>query len=515
MAWRVADSFALRDFLGFELSDATPDHSTISRTRRLIDLETHEVVFGWVLRVLAKSGLLKGNTLGVDATTLEANAALRSIVRRDTGESYEQFLERLAKASGIETPTRADLARLDRKRKKKGSNDDWTHPHDPDAKITKMKDGRTHLAHKAEHAVDMDTGAIVAVTVQPADRGDTSSIETTLDVVTMAFEDVLSDPEATAELSDQLRSELVADKGYHSNAVLTAQQKAGVRTYISEPKRGRRNWRRKPGAKKAVYGNRRRIRGASSLWPSNSCTVRISFPLCSRCVARLSEYVYSPFSPGFSAFRVCTHFLRVWQPVRGFGAARSGKTAAGRPERADPREIRTRPLRTRRSAGNPRRSAQNAPIDGNPRSTAQERRDPRRIRPRRSRTRQTAGNRRKPRAEAFWPLAIGSKPRAEACWPLAIGSKPCAEASWPLAIGPKPRAEASWPLAIGPKPRAEDSWPLAIRLHTPHSRASRLVAEVRRQPALRLLDGHARALGVVRHLVATHLADGKVARLRV
>ena len=262
IAWRVADSFTLREFLGFELSDGTPDHSTISRTRRLIDLETHEAVFGWVLRTLAKSGLLKGKTLGIDATTLEANAALRSIVRRDTGESYDQFLERLAKASGIETPTREDLARLDRKRKKKGSNDDWMHPHDPDAKITKMKDGRTHLAHKAEHAVDMDTGAVVAVTVQPANRGDTSSIETTLEEVTMVFEDVLSDAEAAENLSDQLRSELVADKGYHSNAVLVAQQEAGVRTYISEPKRGRRNWRRKPEAKKAVYGNRHRIRGA-------------------------------------------------------------------------------------------------------------------------------------------------------------------------------------------------------------------------------------------------------------
>jgi len=117
--------------------------------------------------------LIKGTTIGLDATTLEANAALRSIVRRDTGEGYEDFLTRLAKASGIGTPTRADLARLDRKRQKKGSNDEWTHPRDPDAKITKMKDGRTHLAHKAEHAIDLETGAIVGVTVQGADQGDT------------------------------------------------------------------------------------------------------------------------------------------------------------------------------------------------------------------------------------------------------------------------------------------------------------------------------------------------------
>ena len=182
IAWRAADSFALREFLGLVLPEAPPDHSTISRTRRLIDLETHEAVFTWMLQRLADAGLVKGKTVGIDATTLEANAALRSIVRRDTGESYQDFLTKLAQASGIETPTRADLARIDRKRKKKGSNDDWTHPHDPDAKITKMKDGRTHLAHKAEHAVDLETGAIVGVTVQDADDGDTTtSIETLIE----------------------------------------------------------------------------------------------------------------------------------------------------------------------------------------------------------------------------------------------------------------------------------------------------------------------------------------------
>jgi transposase len=134
IAWRAADSFALREFLGLGLPEAPPDHSTVSRTRRLIDLETHGAVFTWMLQRLADAGLVRGKTVGIDATTLEANAALRSIVRRDTGESYRDFLTKLAQASGIETPTRADLARVDRQRKKKGSNDDWTHPHDPDAK---------------------------------------------------------------------------------------------------------------------------------------------------------------------------------------------------------------------------------------------------------------------------------------------------------------------------------------------------------------------------------------------
>ena len=212
IARRAADSFALREFLGLVLPEAPPDHSTVSRTRRLIDLETHQAVFTWILQRLADAGLVKGKTVGIDATTLEANAALRSIVRRDTGEGYQEFLTQLAQASGIETPTRADLARMDRKRKKKGSNSDWTHPHDPDAKITKMKDGRTHLAHKAEHAVDLETGAVVAVTVQDADEGDTTTSHDTLTAAAEQIEAVVPDGDGLAEV--------VADKGYHSNQEL-------------------------------------------------------------------------------------------------------------------------------------------------------------------------------------------------------------------------------------------------------------------------------------------------------
>ena len=180
IAWRAADSLSIRTFLDFALPEAPPDHSTLSRTRRLIDLETHQAVFAWVLQRLADATLVVGRTVGIDATTLEANAAMRSIVRRDTGESYDAFLTRLAEASGLTTPTRAELARFDRTRKKKGSNADWTHPHDPDAKIAKMKDGRTHLAHTAEHAVDLETGAIVGVTVQDASAGDTTTLVDTL-----------------------------------------------------------------------------------------------------------------------------------------------------------------------------------------------------------------------------------------------------------------------------------------------------------------------------------------------
>jgi transposase len=253
IAWRTADSFALRGFLDLELVEAPPDHSTISRTRRLIDLETHQAVFTWILERLAEAGLVKGKTVGIDATTLEANAALRSIVRRDTGESYQEFLTQLAEASGIETPTREDLARLDRKRKNKGSNDDWTHPHDPDAKITKMKDGRTHLAHKAEHVVDLETGAVVAVTVQGADQGDTTTSIKTLIEAAEQIEAVVAESEGPKEV--------VADKGYHSNQALVALEAVGVRSYISEPDRGRRQWKDNPEARNAVYRNRRRIGG--------------------------------------------------------------------------------------------------------------------------------------------------------------------------------------------------------------------------------------------------------------
>jgi transposase len=168
IAWRCADSLALRAFLGYAVTESPPDHSTVSRTRRLIDVETHQEVFDGVVRMLAREGLIDGKTLGIDATTLEANAALRSIVRRDTGESYPAFLRRLAQASGIETPTREDLARLEKGRAGKGSNEEWVHPQDPDAAIAKMRDGRTHLAHKMEEAVDLGTGAVIAVTVQGA-----------------------------------------------------------------------------------------------------------------------------------------------------------------------------------------------------------------------------------------------------------------------------------------------------------------------------------------------------------
>jgi len=260
IAWRCADSLALREFLGYPLTQATPDHSSLSVIRNRIDVETHEEIFRRVLKLLGRTGLLSGKTLGIDATTLEANAALRSIVRRDTGEGYEAFLTQLAKASGIETPTRSDLAKIDRKRKNKASNDDWVNPHDPDGKITKMKDGRTHLAHKAEHAVDLDTGAIVAVTVQGADQGDTTTVYETVCEAVENLVDVQDDPASGEGVS--CLDEVVMDKGYHSNETLTQLEQMAIRSYVSEPDRkGKRDWQGKAEEQRAVYGNRRRIKG--------------------------------------------------------------------------------------------------------------------------------------------------------------------------------------------------------------------------------------------------------------
>ncbi len=263
IAWRAADSLALRHFLGLGWEQMAADHSTLSRTRRLIALETHQEVFGWVLARLAESGLLKGKTLGVDATTLEANAALRSIVRRDNGQGYQDFLVQLAKESGLETPTREQLGRLDRKRAKKGSNEDWVNPHDPEARITKMKDGRTHLAHKAEHAVDLETGAVVAVVLSPADEGDTTTIRETVPQAGMNLAEAAgatcANPKAEVELTGPVN--VVGDKGYHSNESLKMLEVCEVRSYISEPERGRRCWQKDPEAQHVVYGNRRRIKG--------------------------------------------------------------------------------------------------------------------------------------------------------------------------------------------------------------------------------------------------------------
>jgi transposase len=262
--WRCNDSNSLKLFLGIPVDKAAPDHSTISRTRRLIDIQTHSEIFSYILKMLANHGLIDGRTAGVDSTTLEANAAMRSIVRRDSGEGYQEFLTRLAKESGIETPTREDLARLDKKRKNKASNDDWENPHDPDAKITRMKDGTTHLAHKAEHAVDLSEGghgAILAVNVCDAAVGDTATVTDTLVMATANLAAIKDDDRVADKIGDDWMDEAVLDKGYHSKQELLDLEEMKIRSYASEPSRGRQKWEGQLDARDAVYANRRRIEG--------------------------------------------------------------------------------------------------------------------------------------------------------------------------------------------------------------------------------------------------------------
>lgn len=262
IAWRCADSLSLRSFLGVALGKSTPDHSSLTRVRDRLPLEVHTAVFRFVLQVVADAGLLKGKTVAVDATTLEANAAMKSIVRRDTGEDWNAYLKRLMQEEGLisddDEPTGEELRRYDKGRKKKKvSNDEWVSSTDPDSRITKMKDGRTHLAYKAEHVVDLETEAVLAAEIYPADTGDT---DTLVDSV-MQAQLHLNEAGVDAPIE-----EAVADKGYHAAHTLELARALDLRTYIPEPARqGKLRWTDKPPEyQEAVYGNRRRIKTEKS-----------------------------------------------------------------------------------------------------------------------------------------------------------------------------------------------------------------------------------------------------------
>src|SRR6266849_3018305 len=242
ICWRVADSLSLRRFLSYGLDQATPDHVTMSRTRRLLDEATHQAVFRFVLTEVARRGKLKGKTIGIDATSLEANAAMRSIVRRDTGESYMEYLRRLATEAGLDATDDGAVRRMDRKRKKNGA---------------------THLAYKAEQAVDLDTGAIVAITTQGGAVGDTSSVQETLPAAGLAVAEQIATPTASGQykVHEQGLCEVVTDKGYHSGASLLAVREMGVRSYVSVPQQPRRKWKDKAEQQAAVYANQQRVEG--------------------------------------------------------------------------------------------------------------------------------------------------------------------------------------------------------------------------------------------------------------
>ena len=268
IAWRCADSLALRRFLGLGLTEATPVHASMTIIRQRLPESVFDQMFVFVLSLLDKHGLVRGKSVAIDATTLEANAAMKSIVRKDTGDTWKEYLVGLAKAEGMENPTEEDLRRLDRGRtNKKVSNEQWESATDPDSRIAKMKDGRTHLAYKAEHAVDVVSEAIVAATVDFADQTDLHSAP-----------DTLAQAQANLESAGSAATiqELVMDKGYHDNRLLADLMEQGIRTYVPERRQKSRRWTDKPAEyEKAFRANRRRVRGAKgrqlNRWRSERC----------------------------------------------------------------------------------------------------------------------------------------------------------------------------------------------------------------------------------------------------
>jgi hypothetical protein len=277
IAWRCQDSLSIRDFLGLSPTERSPDHSTMTLIRKRLPFEIFEEVFRFVLECAQEHGLLKGKTVAVDATFLEANAAMKSIVRRDTGENWGEYIKRLAEEEGVENPSDEDARRLDRKRKKSVSNQDWASETDPDSRIAKMKDGRTHLAYKAEHAVDLDTDLVIAASIYRADHSDYDSAANTLDD---ANEHLAAVDEALAI------EEAVLDKGYHKVETLLECEQRGIRTYVPERRAsGRRNWKEKPaGSEPAFRANRRRIRG-----PRNAGLQRLRSEYVERTFAHSCE----------------------------------------------------------------------------------------------------------------------------------------------------------------------------------------------------------------------------------
>jgi len=280
LEWRFADSLSLRQFLGLSLTQRVPDHSTLSRTRQRLPLAAHQAVFALILGIVEAKGLLHGRVLGVDSTYLRADASMKAIVRRDTKESYTEFVTRLAAEAGVDAPTAEDARRLDRKRKgKKTSNREWVSRTDHEARIAKLKDGRTRLAYKPEHVVDLETGAIVAAVVHPADVADPASVEASLTEAEANLQTARGG-DAAAQQQDppppeaedppaggsRHRRKVVADKGYHKGALLRRLKALRYRTYIPERcQAGRRRWTDKGGTPTAVAFHQNRARGTRPL----------------------------------------------------------------------------------------------------------------------------------------------------------------------------------------------------------------------------------------------------------
>ena len=328
IAWRCADSLALRAFLGIPITKESPVHVSMTMIRQRLPELVFDKVFVFVLSLLEEKGLLRGKAVAIDATTLEANAAMKSIVRKDNGEDWKEYLQGLAQAEGIENPTEEDLRRLDRGRKdKKVSNEQWESPTDPDSRIAKMKDGRTHLAYKAEHAVDVESEAIVATTVTFADKADPQSAPATLSLAEANLVRAGSSEEVT---------EVVMDKGYHDNRLLVDLKEQGIRSYIPERKQKKRCWTNKPAASEAAFrANRRRVRGEKgrqlNRWRSERCE-RTFAHVCEtgggrRAWLRGQRNVSKAHTLRCAAYNLGLLLRKVW----GLSKPRNGKVAGAAP----------------------------------------------------------------------------------------------------------------------------------------------------------------------------------------
>lgn len=328
IAWRCADSLSLREFLGVPLTEDTPDHSSLTRVRDRLPLEVHAAVFEWALRLVAEKGLLPGKTAAIDSTFLEANAAMKSIVRRDTGEDWNDYLRRLLKEQqGVENPTDDELRRFDRTRKdKRVSNEEWVSKTDPDSRIMKMKNGETHLAYKAEHVIDLDTEVVLAASIYPADYSD---VDTMVDSVVDARVHLT---EAGVDVEIE---EAVADKGYHATDTIELAESLDLRTYIPERKpKGKRNWRDVPEEKRrAVINNRRRVRRAKSkrLQRQRSERVERSFAhICETGGARRSWlHGLEKVQKRYSIAAMARNLGLLMRKVFGIGTPRGLQTAGG------------------------------------------------------------------------------------------------------------------------------------------------------------------------------------------
>lgn len=258
IAWRCDDSLSLKAFLGYGLDEPTPDHSSLTRVRDRLPAAVHERAFAFMISIAERKKLLKGKVAAVDSTMLEADAAMKTIVRKDTGEDWKDYLKRLMQEQGLieegDEPTSEELQRFDRNRQdKKVSNEEWKSPTDGDARIAKMKDGRTHLAYKAEHVVDLESEFVLAATVYHADQGDADTLLPSL----MAAQTNLVRAGSEAKIED-----VPADKGYHKNETLADLSAWGLRTYIPERKQKSRRWTDKPAEQEGAFrSNRRRVRG--------------------------------------------------------------------------------------------------------------------------------------------------------------------------------------------------------------------------------------------------------------